>query len=54
MIKENDIDNVWPGEEQYEPLRGPGFVVNFKLPEPADKELVERIRNKIKDKNGKN
>lgn len=32
----------------------PGFLIRFKLPEPADKQLVERIKNKIKDKDGKN
>ena len=51
MRKINDIDKIRSGEEQYEPLRGPGWMVKFKLPEPVDKELVERISNKIKDKN---
>lgn len=54
MTKENDIDKILSGEEKYEPLRGPGWVVRFELPEPADKELVERIKDKIKAKNGKN
>ena len=25
----------------------PGFLIRFKLPEPADKHLVERIKKKI-------
>lgn len=53
MTKENDIEKIL-STEHYEPLHGPGFFVRFNIPEPADKELVERIRNKIKDKNGKN
>lgn len=54
MIKINGIDKMRSSEEEYEPLRGPGWVVRFKLPEPADKELVERIKDKMKVKNGKN
>lgn len=53
MKKINGIEKIRSGEEQYEPLRGPGWMVKFKLPEPVGKELVERISNKIKDKNGK-
>ena len=45
MQKENDTKN-------YEPMTTPGFLVRFKLPEPADKELVKRIKEKITDKNG--
>lgn len=56
MIKENDIEKILSGEEHYEPLYlgGSGWAVKFVLPEPTDKEPVERIRNKIKDKDGKN
>lgn len=46
MQKENDTKN-------YEPMTTPGFLVHFKLPEPADKELVKRIKEKITDKDGK-
>ena len=47
MQKENDTKN-------YEPIRGPGFLVHFKIPEPADKELVKRIKEKITEKDGEN
>lgn len=53
MKKINDIEKILSGEEQYEPLRGPGWVVRFKLPEPVDEGLVKRIKDKIKDKDGK-
>ena len=35
--------------EKYEPIHGPGFMVQFHIPEPADKELVKRIKEKISD-----
>lgn len=42
MQRGNDI-------KDYEPIRGPGFMVQFHIPEPADKELVKRIKEKISD-----
>ena len=35
--------------EKYEPMNGPGFMIKFNIPEPADKELVKRIKEKISD-----
>jgi hypothetical protein len=46
MKRENDT-------KIYEPIHGPGFMIKFNIPEPADKGLVKRIKEKITDKNGK-
>jgi hypothetical protein len=40
MQRGNDI-------KDYQPLHGPGFMIKFNIPEPADKELVKRIKKKI-------
>lgn len=42
MQKENATKN-------YEPMRGPGFMVYFNLPEPSKKEPVKKIKEKISD-----
>ena len=45
MIKQDDIREF---------RSTPGFLIRFNLPEPIDKHLVERIKNKIKQKDAKN
>ena len=42
MQKENATKN-------YEPIRGPGFMVHFNLPKLSEKELVKKIKEKISD-----
>ena len=46
MIKQNDT------EHPYEPMRGPGWTIKFKIPEQVEKEYVKVIKDKIKEKDG--
>lgn len=44
MTKQDDI------KKQYEPIRGPGWIVEFKLPKEV--EFNEKIKDNTKDKDG--
>ena len=48
MQRENDIKD-FNEYGIFEFHSTPGWMVRFELPEPVDKELVERIKEKISD-----